>query len=65
MRNNGPFRVYGPVKLVDKDGNEFAIPEGEWYTLCRCGESSRKPFCDSTHKRIEFDAPSDASLPLD
>ena len=60
VRNNGPLRVYGPVKLVDAEGNEFTVPDGEWYTLCRCGESARKPFCDSTHKSIEFDAPSSA-----
>ena len=65
VRNNGPFRVYGPVKLVDHEGNEFTVPEGTWYTLCRCGHSKTKPFCDSTHKSLDFDAPSDASLPID
>lgn len=60
VRNNGPFRVYGPVKLVDVNGNEYDVGEGEWYSLCRCGRSARKPFCDSTHKSIDFDAPSEA-----
>jgi CDGSH-type Zn-finger protein len=63
VRNNGPLRVYGPAKLVDHEGNEFEVPEGEWYTLCRCGHSARKPFCDSTHKNLDFDAPSMARPP--
>jgi CDGSH-type Zn-finger protein len=62
VRNSGPLRVYGGIKLVDHAGNEFKVPEGDWYTLCRCGESSIKPFCDSTHKTCGFDSPSDASL---
>ena len=58
VRQNGPFRVYGPARLVDHEGNEFEIPEGEWFSLCRCGHSARKPFCDSTHKTIDFDGKS-------
>jgi len=53
VRDNGPYLVRGPVKLVDVDGNEFALP-AEAFVLCRCGHSSTKPFCDSTHKTIEF-----------
>jgi CDGSH-type Zn-finger protein len=63
VRHNGPFRVYGGIKLVDAGGVEYEVPDGDWYTLCRCGQSSTKPFCDSTHKTCEFDAPSDATLP--
>jgi CDGSH-type Zn-finger protein len=54
VRPNGPYRVYGPFKLVDNDGNEFTVPEGEWVTLCRCGKSENKPFCDSRHKQEEW-----------
>jgi CDGSH-type Zn-finger protein len=54
VRRNGPYRVYGPAKLIDQDGNEFEIPSGDWFTLCRCGHSEIKPFCDSTHKYIDF-----------
>jgi CDGSH-type Zn-finger protein len=54
VRRNGPYRVYGPARLIDNDGNEFEIPPGDWFTLCRCGESENKPFCDSTHKNIDF-----------
>ena len=53
VRLNGPYRVQGPVKLVDADGNPFELP-GEHFVLCRCGHSQTKPFCDSTHKQIEF-----------
>jgi len=54
VRANGPYRVYGPAKLIDVDGNRFRIPPGDWFVLCRCGASETKPFCDSTHKRIDF-----------
>lgn len=64
VRNNGPLRVYGPAKLVDVDGNKYEVGDGEWFSLCRCGHSARKPFCDSTHKNIDFDAPSVAPPPI-
>lgn len=51
VRRNGPYRVLGEVRIVDGDGNEHAKPDGEWIHLCRCGQSSTKPFCDGTHKR--------------
>ena len=52
-RDNGPYLVQGPVKLIDVDGNEFQLT-GETVALCRCGHSSTKPFCDGTHKKVEF-----------
>ena len=51
----------GPVRVFDVNGNEYSIRAGEFFSLCRCGLSERKPFCDSSHKRAGFDAPSDAS----
>ncbi len=57
VRLNGPYRIKGPIKLVDVDGNEFPLPtEKEFVALCRCGGSANKPFCDGTHKTIGFDA---------
>ncbi len=64
VRDNGPLRVYGVRKVVDVEGNEYTVPEGEFFALCRCGQSSRKPFCDGAHKAAEFDAPSDATTPI-
>jgi CDGSH-type Zn-finger protein len=54
-RDNGPYIVRGPVKLVDAEGNEFTLP-GDTILLCRCGGSSSKPFCDTTHRKINFQA---------
>ena len=63
IRNNGPYRVYGNVSLVDHEGNPVAVPEGKrktspegksWISLCRCGGSVTKPFCDGAHSRIGF-----------
>jgi len=42
------------VRLIDAEGNEFAIPPGETIVLCRCGHSQSKPFCDKSHRRVGF-----------
>jgi CDGSH-type Zn-finger protein len=57
VRDNGPYKITGPVTLIDADGNEFELPDdGRPLALCRCGGSETKPFCDSSHKRNGFDA---------
>ena len=53
-RANGPYKVEGPVRVVDAEGREFAIPVGETIALCRCGRSRTKPFCDKSHRRVGF-----------
>jgi CDGSH-type Zn-finger protein len=56
-RENGPYKVTGPIRLIDADGNEFDLGErGEVIALCRCGGSATKPFCDKTHSKIGFQA---------
>jgi len=60
IRENGPMRVYGSFELVDKDGNSYTQPDGQWVTLCRCGQSGNKPFCDSSHRECSFEAVSEA-----
>jgi CDGSH-type Zn-finger protein len=50
---NGPYKVTGPVELVDPDGNPIPV-RGDTIFLCRCGGSSNKPFCDGTHSKIGF-----------
>ena len=51
--DNGPYIVTGNFTLVDGEGNEFEVDGEAW--LCRCGQSSNKPFCDDTHLSVEFD----------
>jgi CDGSH-type Zn-finger protein len=56
-RHNGPYKVTGPVRVIDAEGNEYEVPDdGKPIALCRCGGSTTKPFCDGTHSRIGFQA---------
>ena len=67
VRKNGPYTVHGDVPLVRKaqvvseHGEPLtwqkgkAIETGETYRLCRCGKSSKKPFCDGSHAETHFD----------
>jgi CDGSH-type Zn-finger protein len=50
---NGPYQINGPIALLDPEGNPIEVP-GEAAFLCRCGNSSNKPFCDGTHRKIGF-----------
>lgn len=54
VRENGSYLVEGPVRIVDADGNEYDISAKKRVSLCRCGGSTTKPFCDGTHSRIGF-----------
>jgi len=56
VRPNGPFRVEGPVKLVDVNGQPWDLTGKPAISLCRCGASANKPFCDGAHNRIGFQA---------
>ena len=49
-RENGPFLVSGPVKVIDHLGNAFDLKGKETFALCRCGQSANRPFCDGSHK---------------
>jgi CDGSH-type Zn-finger protein len=54
-RENGPLVIQSPVKVLDHQGNEFAIPVGkDSIALCRCGQSKNKPFCDGSHRSCGF-----------
>ena len=49
---NGPVIIEGPTTIVHTNGEEESIQKG---ALCRCGASSKKPFCDGSHKKIGFE----------
>jgi CDGSH-type Zn-finger protein len=54
VRDDGPYKVTGPVRVVDAEGGVFDVPEGRAVALCRCGLSQAKPFCDASHKAGAF-----------
>ena len=49
---DGPYAVTGSARLLEQDRSQGASTEH--YTLCRCGGSRNKPFCDGTHWSIGF-----------
>ncbi|MGM9925927.1 MAG: CDGSH iron-sulfur domain-containing protein [Bacillus sp. (in: firmicutes)] len=48
VNDNGSLRVTGDFEIIDAEGNAF--PTKTAASLCRCGLSSKKPFCDGAHK---------------
>lgn len=53
-RPDGPLRLRGALTLCSHDGQ--AVQRGGRATLCRCGHSANKPFCDGSHRRAGFEA---------
>lgn len=53
---NGPYKVEGRVRVVSAADQDVS-KEKDTIWLCRCGGSSNKPFCDSTHAKIGFTDP--------
>ena len=51
---NGSLRVEGDFEIVDHDGRPFGLAGRSRVSLCRCGHSQNKPFCDGTHKTCDF-----------
>jgi CDGSH-type Zn-finger protein len=57
VNSNGSLRVEGDFEIVDKDGSMYGLQGRTAVTLCRCGRSNNKPFCDASHKgHFEHDA---------
>ena len=54
VNNNGSLRIEGEIELFDSNGNKFDLGGREKIGFCRCGESKNKPFCDGTHREINF-----------
>lgn len=49
---SGPLYVKGGIEVESEDGHKYEVRNRQ--TLCRCGESSNKPFCDGTHASCKF-----------
>jgi CDGSH-type Zn-finger protein len=56
VRDHGPYKVTGPVRLIDAEGHEWRVEEGRTIALCRCGRSRTKPFCDTSHREEGFES---------
>ena len=73
VSKNGPYIISGGIPLVeqvigiDAEGYSYEWREGrkyqsgDLYALCRCGQSNNKPFCDTTHIKINFNGTETAS----
>jgi CDGSH-type Zn-finger protein len=56
VRNNGSLRVEGDFEICDHNGAKYDLAGRTSISLCRCGHSQDKPFCDGTHKKINFES---------
>ncbi|HEX2084406.1 MAG TPA: CDGSH iron-sulfur domain-containing protein [Solirubrobacteraceae bacterium] len=56
VRDNGPYKVTGPVRIVDAEGNAWELDGSRPVALCRCGRSRTKPFCDKSHREAGFES---------
>jgi len=57
IRRNGPIRVEGQDILIeDAEGRRFGLAGRTVVSLCRCGHSENKPFCDGSHARVGFES---------
>ena len=65
IKQTGPYVVEGEINLVNHLGEAIPTTPGKRISLCRCGASTNKPFCDGTHSKIGFLAAEKAQQELD
>ena len=53
ITKDGPYHITGDISIGDENG--LQPPNKELYTLCRCGASKNKPFCDGSHYDAGFE----------
>lgn len=54
IEDNGPYKISGSFELIDAEGNVYKNEKS--ISLCRCGYSNHKPFCDRTHEEVNFES---------
>jgi len=63
VNSNGSLKIEGNFEIVDKEGGVYGLGGRELVSICRCGLSKNKPFCDGSHREhfehtaIAFDLP--------
>jgi len=57
VKSNGSLKVEGEFEILDAEGNVYGLGGRDIISMCRCGHSQTKPFCDGSHKgHFEHDA---------
>ena len=56
VNNNGSLRIEGEVEIYDGAGAKYDLAGRTIISLCRCGQSNNKPFCDGSHARCGFES---------
>lgn len=51
---NGPLRIEGDFEILDPAGSAYGLAGRTVLSLCRCGQSQNKPFCDGSHNMASF-----------
>ncbi len=54
VRPNGPLKIEGQFSIRDAEGKDFGLAGRTKLSLCRCGLSANKPFCDGAHGKEGF-----------
>ena len=60
VNTNGPLRLEGDFTINDPSGTAFGLAGRTVISLCRCGASENKPFCDCAHGRVAFQSACEA-----
>ena len=66
VKPNGPLRVEGDlskIQLADANGNAWDLTGKPGISLCRCGQSAKRPFCDGSHNRVAFQCSASPTTP--
>ena len=56
VNKNGSLRIEGDFAICDPEGAVFDLSGRTTISLCRCGHSENKPFCDGTHRKMGFES---------
>ncbi len=56
VMNNGSLRIEGDFEIADQEGRVFGLAGRTRVSLCRCGNSQDKPFCDRSHRTCNFES---------
>ncbi len=54
IKSNGSVKIEGDFVVCDQEGNAFDLSGRKAISLCRCGHSQDKPFCDGSHRAMGF-----------